>query len=480
MTTNLKDERNWTYVKEWLEYPRPFIDKIQSNHLNYYNRMKLRVLEYARSCSASDRLTDLEALGLSGDESRSTYRLIANGCVTALGAFFYARASLLVFVSLGDLAYPASILVGIGFSFILDQLITRILANRLYSQYCNDLSADLKLQSSRSVDSEASNLLKKEYLNECFSFINRVENPHTIKRFSIELMFAVLLNIIEYISTIAIINNVLGDLVEIPFPLLIVLGFLPVILSWAAGVVKAREFEVFELYKKPISRYYKAMTFPKVAEFKKWLEEQEIMDVKLNAAIQVLFNNQISNIDDEKPTPHSAECLFDMEYYANKIQRYEKEKSDEINEIKEAFINEELEIDRKWATEIERRKAGKTKEIDDIFRKIHENNSRKVQIDLLKQLRDTLENQDPEVVKEDIVQECNDLRDKAKQDLKKKSDYEEQQIKSQYDPIIAFHENKKKQAESEYRNELSGYADDITIQTMIEELYSKFRGNWPQ
>ena len=210
---NELDKRDWSLVQKWLELSPNIVDKIQESDPERYDRIKFRVTEYAKAITAVERFTELDSVNLY-DQSQGQF--IATIIITVLGSFFYARAAYLLFSNLGVLALVASLLAGLGASFTVDWSITKSLTKRvrfLYNQrILKEEENRIKYKVSGKYHGSEISKLKQYFLYEKLSFIGTTEGVSEVRELPINIIIAIILNVIEYLSALFVINQIFSDL----------------------------------------------------------------------------------------------------------------------------------------------------------------------------------------------------------------------------------------------------------------------------
>ena len=453
---NELDKRNWFLVKGWLEFSQQQIQKIKKADPDRYDRIKSRVSDYAKASAAVERITDLTAHIV---EDRSQGKLMATAIVTVLGSFFYARGAYLLFSPLGDLALFAALMAGLGASFVVDWFATNALTNRLYSRHKEQVIAQAKHRidfRSRGVEARQQlSDLKKFFLEQKIFHINDIEVISTVKGFSYNVVFAVILNIIEYVSALYVINQIFAATLEIPLPLQMIIGLLPVALTWAAANIKAQSFGLLDYYKKTIRLYEPELRPPFGETEQDWLDNQELQDRKLDSGIQILVKEVIDN---NVPTADAAEYLFERDDRLEKKSTYEYRQEKEIIQLERKYQDDETEIYDRWAKEIKQRigsiRSNINQQLDKILHNSSNPDTKKSSVDDFSEyIKKSIEEGFFSDAQKNIVKKCQQQRDNDIQKLKEDHDAEIKWIQAKYNPIIKAYENEYKKADRKYQEE---------------------------
>jgi|GEM_PF-4924325 len=447
-------KHNWSLIKGWLEYSPKLIGKIKGADTDRYDRMKVKVSQYAKVSTAVERITDLE---VEADKSKSDGNLIATIIVTVLGSFFYARGAYILFSALGTLAFFPALIAGLGASFVVDWLATTALTNRIYSTHKQQVveQAKQRFKNHKEGSNQEISELKKYFFDEKIFYINDIENISImIKGIPSNVILALLLNAIEYASALFVINQIFASALEIPFYMQMILGLLPVALTWAAANIKAQSFGLFDYYEKSIKLYQRELLLPFGEEEKEWLEDLEFEDNKLNAGIQILLRE---TIDENFPTADSAEYKYESNNAQEEQLNYKYDQEEEISERNKKYQEDKTKLDEDWAKEIGRRIGKMRADIKERLRDIENNFDVHGKKQSINDFYDFINKTNFGEAQRKIIRKCQEEKEKEAQKLDDKLNFDINQIKLRYEPMITAYENEMEEAKEKYEAEKEQY-----------------------
>ena len=471
---NELDKRDWSLVQKWLELSPNIVDKIQESDPERYDRIKFRVTEYAKAITAVERFTELDSVNLY-DQSQGQF--IATIIITVLGSFFYARAAYLLFSNLGVLALVASLLAGLGASFTVDWSITKSLTKRvrfLYNQrILKEEENRIKYKVSGKYHGSEISKLKQYFLYEKLSFIGTTEGVSEVRELPINIIIAIILNVIEYLSALFVINQIFSDLLEISLAFQMIIGLLPVALSWAAANIKSQSFGLIEYHQTVRKRYFRELSRIAGGDDPKSIKAQKLKDDRLDAGIQFLVKE---TIEKDVPTANAAEYLFDCEYFQEEKIISESQRDKELLELEQKYKEKEIEINNNWSAEINRKigniSAEKKRQLDEIRRNPNLE-AQRIQIDSLEK---EWKSQDSDQIRQDIINACEAKRTEQLEEIAKYHEFDKQQIIDEYIPIINYCQEQYDEYYQKYQDECIKAAqanDNLDNLLKIERRYTQ-------
>lgn len=472
--SNKLDKRDWSLVKEWLEFSPELIEKIKKTDPDRYDRIKFRVNEYARASAAIERFTELDSTNI---EDLSQGKQIATILITVLGSFFYARGAYLLFSNLGQLALFASLIVGLAASFMVDWLLTKAFSNRLSSVNRMQVIQDAKniIRHSVTDTNQGGRIsdLKQYFIDQKISFVETIERLPKVNEFPINVFLAIILNIIEYLSAIFVINQIFSSVLEISLPFQMIIGLLPVALTWAAASIKAQSFGFMEYHQKSRKRYFLELFPASEADDIYSIEQQRRKDKKLDSGIQVLIKKKI---DKSVPSANAAEYLFDCKYYHEEKLIKEKSRDKKLADIAKKYKLKEAKLNENWSNEITRRIGNISIEIEQQLDDIRRNPNPEDQKNQIQNLENDLEALDFDQVHQKIIDECEQKRIEGLDKLKKNQEFDETQIKDEYDAIISYFKEEYDKTHKKYQDECAQLAQANANNNNISQMKRKYTG----
>lgn len=464
-------KQDWSTVKKWLDYSPDIIERIRSKDASRYDRMKSRIRDYACFTIASQRIKELEAEVSSDDRSN---KLIATIIVTVIAAFFYGRAAYLLFAILGLFAFPAAIGVGLVAGFTLDWLITKTLTNKLIAGYMLQVKQDKTEEETHKLENARTKSdLHKDFLDETLRFIKQKE----LQRYSsvagggvpINLIMAISLNAIEFLSAYLLINQIFAEAIQIPSYLQFILGLLPIAISWAVGNIKAQSFGLSEYHQKSISLYEEYLN-PSNESFQKLIEERKLEDDKLDAGIRILLRDVVN---ENMPTADASDYFFDLQFFSEEKLIHEKKRDTKIADRSRKYNSDKIALTDEYAKRIRNAIKDIPKNLENTLEEISKNNDPVFQREQLQRFRQSLDNNNFTDRERIAVQRLNDEMVQSQQLLQENFDFDKLEIFDSYKSLIAFYQEQIDEAENNYKKELARNQMIANNMLEIESLKEK-------
>lgn len=240
-----------------------------------------------------------------------------------------------------------------------------------------------------------------------------------------------------YVSALFVINQVFANAFEIPLYLQMIIGLLPVALTWAAANIKAQTFGLLGYYKKSIRLYERELLLP-FGEEEDWLEEQEYEDKKLDFGIQILLRE---TIDENIPTSNAAEYLFERDNAQENKKIYQYRQDQKISKREQQYQEDKASLDASWDIKITKKINEMRSLYDEKLDKMEGNFNPDNQNNIIDNFNDFIDDIDLKKAQDEIIRKCQ--KDKEEE----KPAFDIKQIESEYAPLIKAYDTEEKKAQ---------------------------------
>jgi hypothetical protein len=358
----------WAAPMKWLQINPEQIAHIGEPRLQFVTQ---RIIDLARSEVSSQRMMELQMLASKATNDNN--KRIISVIVTLVGAWTYGSGIKIFAASLGQFAIPAIAIGGLLASFGVHVLATMSLTNYLRSIYAKKTLS--KLWNQKELDRENKGVRFSDFLNTYWDsklqLLREIEEVGDGKELPVNAIGGILLSIIEYVCSFAMIDQI-AVISEIPFPIKLIAATLPVVITWVASLIQSQKFEIpdeyanlWSQYKVEFDKIYPSENLDEEA-INNWYEERLFDDNRTNSGLQIILSN---NDNQQHLTPELAELHFDIEYYQARAEQYQEDKEEDIQEHKRYYEREIEKLLKTQASEAFRPQSG----IGNIERQMKEN-----------------------------------------------------------------------------------------------------------
>lgn len=326
----------WSFPQRWLKIPSEKVLQIGDPRIQY---MKDRIDDFSKAEIAAQRMNEIGSIA--NKISNDTNKILLTIIVTAVGAVTYGSGIKIFAASLGQFTTPATVIGGLLASYGVHALATISLTN--YFSSCYSKRANLKLlclkeQEQENLATQFSELLNV-YWDSKIRLISTIEGDYTANEFPLNAFMGLLLSVIEYTCSFAMIYQI-AVLSETNLFIKLVAATLPVLITWSASLIQAQKFEIPNRFYSLLGQYNAELLniLPPEnlteEEEDNWYEKRFYDDGRLDAALKIILSE---NLNQEHPTPELAELAFDTDYYQAQVDLYQELKEIDIQKHKQNF-----------------------------------------------------------------------------------------------------------------------------------------------